>query len=115
MTTALLLTTANTMEVVQVDNLDDYQRLVGGHIEQITLHRRYGWPAYMIINEDGIRLDLPRNTLASAIATLFTGMTEQLVGDVLIVGDGGEDYGDIPADLLTFFTSSAATSQVHHV
>lgn len=98
------------MSVVHLDNLADYQQHVGGYIEPLTLHRHNGHPAALIVNEEGLLKRLPYNRVASALATLFTSMTETIVGDALVVGNGREDFTDIPDDLFKFLTTTASTS-----
>lgn len=110
MAKGLLLKTDGTMSVVSLDNLDAYQKCVGGYIEPVTLHRHNGRPAALIVNEEGWLKNLPYNRLASAVATLFTSMTETIVGDALVVGHGGEEFDDIPDDLYRFLVTTASTS-----
>lgn len=115
MAKALLLRADRTMSVVNLDKLADYQAAVGGYIETVTLHRHYGKPAVLVMNEDGWGMELPHNLLASSVSSLFTSMTETIVGDALIVGDDGEEFGDIPEDMLRFLTSAANTSIIGDV
>ena len=75
-------------EVIEIENtLEALQKVVGGYIETVRL--RVG-NAVMIVNEEGLLLGLPYNTLASG----FAG--QPIVGTALIVGVNGEEFTDIP-------------------
>ena len=63
------------------------QDLVGGYIETIRVSDR----AILIMNEEGKLKGLEPNFFFGAIGDI-------IVGPVLIVGDGGEDFTDLPED-----------------
>jgi len=101
MTKALKITTANTIEAVEINGLADYQAAVGGFIESIPLGDDHG----MVINEDGKVEHLPRNPLATLLAFTFrSGIAndDYIVGDAVIIGtnDAGDwtDYQDALTD-----------------
>lgn len=77
-------------EVVEIENeLKPLQEAVGGYIE--TVHW-YGMDGLVIIcNEEGLINGLPFNT---DIGGLW------LFGTILIVGDGGEEFTDVPEKYL---------------
>lgn len=77
-----------THETIEIENtLEALQKVVGGYIETVRL--RVG-NAVMIVNEEGLLLGLPYNTVASG----FAG--QPIVGTALIVGVNGEEFTDIP-------------------
>ena len=77
-----------THEIIEIENtLEALQAAVGGYIETVRL--RVG-DAVMIVNEEGLLLGLPYNTLASG----FAGRA--IVGTAIIVGVNGEEFTDIP-------------------
>ena len=63
------------------------QDLVGGYIETIRVSDR----AILIMNEEGKLKGLEPNFFFGAIGDI-------IVGPVIIVGDGGEDFTDLPDD-----------------
>ena len=73
------------------DELGEYQRLVGGHIEVVTLMPDKG--LVMICNEDGKLLGLEKNFIWGT-----PPFHDVIVGDVIICGTDGEDFTDIPID-----------------
>lgn len=77
-----------THEVIEIENtLDALQKAVSGYIETRRLRVDN---AVMIVNEEGLLLGLPYNTVASG----FAG--QPIVGTALIVGVNGEKFTDIP-------------------
>ena len=71
-------------EVVEIENdLKVLQQAVDGWIECVTLPNGL----VIICNEEGLINNLPFNTFIGG---------HWLFGDILIVGDGGEDFTDIP-------------------
>lgn len=77
-----------THEVIEIENtLDALQKAVGGYIETVRLRVDN---AVMIVNEEGLLLGLPYNTVASG----FAG--QPIIGTDLIVGVNGEEFTDIP-------------------
>ena len=74
--------------VVEIENdLKPLQDAVGGYIEAVHL------PGGLIIicNEEGLINNLPFNTYLAG---------HYLFGPILIVGDGGEDFADVPEKYL---------------
>ena len=87
---AVLLRSDGRVEIVipkgNVFTLEEIQGYVGGYIEAVyainaTL-REIGTFDVMIINEDGKRLELPVNLMASAIYE--HGARDPIVGDVVL-------------------------------
>lgn len=68
------------------NTLENLQRTVGGYIQVVPLTE----DALMICNEEGKLLGLEPN---------FTFQREMIVGTVIIAGDDGDEFGDIPAYL----------------
>lgn len=69
---------------VMVDNsLEQFQKLVGGHIEVVGLTP----DVLLVCNEEGLINNLPYNCTVD-------GMT--LYGDIVLVGVDGEDFTDVP-------------------
>ena len=75
---------ANTVE----DELHALQKIVGGYIECVRLTDE----AAMLVDEEGLLKNLPRNELASLIAQ------RPIVGTALIVGIAHTDEGDVFCD-----------------
>jgi hypothetical protein len=59
-------------------SLAECQAIVGGFIELV--HACKGW--ILVVNEEGLLRDLPRNNVASIIAG------QQIVGNAMLVRDG---------------------------
>lgn len=75
--------------VVEIENeLKPLQEAVGGYIECVTLPNGL----VVICNEEGLLMGLPYNTV-------FAGIP--FVGTILVVGDGGEDFTDVPEEYVT--------------
>ena len=60
--------------------LDELQALVGGYIEALRT-REGGW---LILNEDGKRLELPVNIVATHIMRGLIREDDDIVGDVVL-------------------------------
>lgn len=101
-----LLIPANEDAPVEVETVDDadllggLQSMVGGYIEDIKVWGtsplgRTATPINVYANEEGTRLQLPPNFKAEAL----TGV--QLVGNVVVVGDAGEDWTDVPDEVVS--------------
>ena len=73
------------------NTLEALQAAVGGYIERLQLVPDQ---AVMIVNEEGLLKDLEVNTFASAIAGTL------IVGPALIVGVDGDEFTDIPEDIV---------------
>lgn len=80
------------VEEVEIENtLEALQNAVGGYAETLTL---IPGKAVMIVNEDGLQLDLTINPAASALAGV------KIVGHALIVGVGGEGFCDLAPEIV---------------
>lgn len=75
--------TANTLEALQAE--------VDGYIEAVTLIPD---KTVMIVNEEGLRRGMTPNPIASAAANT------QIVGTAIIVGVDGEEFTDVPEDVV---------------
>jgi len=73
------------------NTLEALQAAVDGYIETLQLVPNQ---AVMIVNEEGLLKDLEVNTFASAIAGTM------IVGTALIVGVDGDEFTDIPEDIV---------------
>ena len=74
-------------QIVEMENrLEDFQSIVGGYIEVFRLTENI----LIVLNEEGKLLDLEPNILISN-----RGYAELIVGDVVIVGDAGENFGSL--------------------
>lgn len=86
---------------VQEVNTEDprtMQTLVGGYIEAVTLP---GYSARMYVNEDGLRLQMRPNHIASLLAT------HGIVGTAVVVGTGAEpNDAPVPEELLDVLRSN---------
>ena len=71
--------------------LKNLQTTVGGHIEVVTLLPDKG--LIMICNEDGKNLGLQKNFIWGV-----PPFHDVIVGEVIICGRDGEDFGDVPID-----------------
>lgn len=74
--------------------LKNLQNIVDGYIETLTLR----WspdsePIVIICNEEGLINGLQYNCTIGG---------HQLFGDIVVVGEDGEDFGDIPIDFKTW-------------
>ena len=90
---AVVVKTDGTAQLVPCDasktlSLDKLHDLVGGNIEVIRASRIA--PLVMIVNEEGILLNLPLNKNATAWQSAIHGC-QQIVGDVVVMCQIGED------------------------
>lgn len=80
------------------DTLDEWQKLVGGYIEVVTLTPHL----LMIVNEEGKLLDLPDN---------FTWHGDPIKGNAVFVGVKDDEFFDIDRgleeDLIGFWKEDA--------
>ncbi len=80
------------------NELDEWQKLVGGYIETVTLTPHFA----MIVNEEGRLLGLPDN---------FTWHGQYIKGTAVFVGIKDDEFVDIDsgleADLLGFWKEDA--------
>lgn len=87
---ALRLDRFQVSEIKIENTLGALQNEVGGYIEVVMLSDK----AAMIVNEEGLLLGLSPNVIASAAAGTL------IVGNALIVGVDGEDFTDVPSDII---------------
>jgi hypothetical protein len=73
------------------NTLDAFQSAVDGYIESVTL---VPGKAVMIVNEEGLLRNLPPNPAASMISNT------KIVGTAIIVGVDGEEFTDVPEDVV---------------
>lgn len=78
--------------ITEIDNrLDEFQKIVGGYIETVTLMDED--PQVVIIcNEEGKLLDLPYNCTING---------DDFVGPIIAVGIENDDFGDFPSESVT--------------
>jgi len=79
--------TDGTTETVEPKNgqyfeLDELKYFVGGYIASVWLPEDF---KYMIVNEEGIPLQLPFNRYATDMLTLGNNIPQKIVGNVLVV------------------------------
>lgn len=83
-----------SVELLEInDRLEVYQHLVGGWIEVVLAAGLQMYHSAMVVNEEGILLDLPVNPLASML------YGDYIAGDVVIVGRADPEFTDIPDEL----------------
>lgn len=83
-----------SVELLEInDTLEVYQYLVGGWIEVVHAAGLQPYHSAMVVNEEGVLLDLPVNPLASML------YGDYIVGDAVVVGRIGPDFTDIPDEL----------------
>lgn len=76
------------------DQLTELQKIVGGYIEIVPCGR-----LQLVVNEDGVRLDLPLNHRATALQQLHqTDRVPFLRGDAFLVGPTTPDGEFAPLD-----------------
>jgi hypothetical protein len=63
------------------------QRMVGGYLEELRSPRLVGTRTVMLVNEEGRRMELPHNPVASAV---YVG---EIVGPAVLVGVGRTPMG----------------------
>ena len=71
--------------------LENLQKTVGGYIEAVTLAPDIG--VIMLVNEEGKLKNMEFN---------FHCGIDTIVGPAIIIGQKGENFGDIPIDLATW-------------
>ena len=93
---ALLITPLPmTVQLIEIDDeLEVYQKLVHGYIEIVHAVSLRPYSAAMVVNEEGVLLDLPCNPLA----TVLYG--DYIAGDAVLVGTSGPDFTDVSLQLL---------------
>lgn len=73
--------------------LENLQKTVGGHIETLYL----GMDMVLIVNEEGKLLGLEPNFRLG-----HGGYVDTIVGTAILVGQNGEDFGDVPITFQTW-------------
>lgn len=83
-----------SVELLEInDTLEVYQHLVSGRIEVVYAAGLQRYHSLMVVNEEGVLLDLPVNPLASML------YGDYIAGDAVVVGRIGPDFTDIPDEL----------------
>lgn len=86
-------------EIINIKpELESYRDIVGGDIDCVTIAPG---KLIMVVNDEGLLLELPFNPGASAIAERC------IVGNVCIVGVDEDDFTDIPSAVLPGLMSVA--------
>lgn len=87
----LKITTSAAPEIVEIPNeLHALQKAVGGHIEVVRLMTEGD---LMIVDEEGLIKGKEPNKAATILAK------QPIFGDVLIVSEQGEDFGDVDKEI----------------
>lgn len=73
-----------------IDELHSMQQMVGGHVEHIPLKD----DGVMLVDEEGMLKQYPRNELASLVSG------KHIYGTALIVGQVGDLLTDVPSKFL---------------
>lgn len=68
------------------NDLKTLQRIVGGHVEAVNL----GNGALLLCDEDG------KSPFKARPLNVFIGEWDAIMGDLVVVGVDGEDFGDVP-------------------
>jgi hypothetical protein len=88
---AVVIRTDNSKQVVEFTNDTSYKTLseaVGGYIECVYLHNRN---LDLWLNEEGKITGLPVNPKATGLWMEMYGLTDMIVGDVIITGTADEE------------------------
>ena len=99
-----------TYEEKDFNGLKDMQGAVNGLIEIVHMYDYYGDEVLTgYVNEEGILLGLPLNTVASALSFMF-GNNPMMLGNMIVLGkdDGEGNDTDIPQDILAFIKKVCA-------
>jgi hypothetical protein len=99
-----------TYEEKDFNGLKDMQGAVNGLIEIVHMYDYYGDEVLTgYVNEEGIMLELPLNTVASALSFMF-GNNPMMLGNMIVLGkdDGEGNDTDIPQDILAFIKKVCA-------
>lgn len=86
------LSTSGDLEIQEVDSSSEYEFLknsVGGWIEAVPLRAGDLSGLIMWVNEEGKLTGLPGNIAATAVWVSSYGLTDVMVGSVVITGDDG--------------------------
>jgi hypothetical protein len=99
-----------TYEEKDFNGLKDMQDAVNGLIEIVHMYDYYGDEVLTgYVNEEGILLGLPLNTVASALSFMF-GNNPMMLGNMIVLGkdDGEGNDTDIPQDITAFIKKVCA-------
>lgn len=99
-----------TYEEKDFNGLKDMQDAVNGLIEIVHMYDYYGDEVLTgYVNEEGILLGLPLNTVASALSFMF-GNNPMMLGNMIVLGkdDGEGNDTDIPQDISAFIKKVCA-------
>lgn len=100
MTKAIALGVEGNMLDVELTKLEDYQQVVGGWIEPVSIPTL----GTMYVNEEGKLRNLPTNEVATKLARHFDLILEwdDIRGDVVLVGPNRKgDDSDVLPELLS--------------
>jgi len=79
--------------VVYISNtLENFQKIVGGYIETVTLPN----DVVIICDEEGMLKGKPHNCI---ILPNRTFIRQHFVGDIIAVGVDGDEFANVPIDL----------------
>jgi hypothetical protein len=102
---AIAITTNGEIAFIEMNESDSmYEKMknfIGGWAEAVGLKNL----GHMYVNEDGKRLDLPINHMATAVYSAFTGISDIIVGNVMIFGmpdDEGQETS-VSEELISIF------------
>jgi hypothetical protein len=90
---ALLIKVSNEMATVELGELENMQRMVGGYIEYVCFPSPVAVDGVdyegMLVNEEGLLKDLPINTYVTImLSKQFSGLKAPIVGDVVYLKPG---------------------------
>ncbi len=89
--TAIYKAPGQKPEIIDIPNtLEALQEKVGGYIETVT----FATDACIVCNEEGRLLGLPDNCWLLGV---------HFVGPILIVGKNGEEFCELPGDIVHLF------------
>lgn len=96
--------------VVTEAGFADIQKLVGGYVQIVPNSKTY---INVLVNEDGLPLGLSPNPFATFVAGAVTGLTQNLVGTVVFVGDDAENetFDDLHPGVIEYLSRSLALIQ----
>lgn len=91
---------ANATPAVRIvgNNLEAFQRVVGGYIETVRVSTGYG-TVVMIVNEEGVLNGLPENHSCP--------LNEKFVGDLFLCGEDGAEFTSLTDDQVRLLLRAA--------
>lgn len=89
---------------VVTGTLEDYQKIVGGYIENVCLPGLIEKDIILVANEEGLLKGLPLNENLNPFV---------IVGQVFFVGRGEEDYVSLTAEQLHYVTEWLEGLEAH--